>query len=143
MYECTKIPMQKFLLVTTAIFLLAAACGKQAQVQPVQNQEQQNQQTRATQEQSQANPPSEPNKMPSLPTVPPIPGIKGFLKTSDNLSKGNLMLVETDVTSKSGRNITIYLQTKRDFSPLLNKKVTVQFEGGPDQFVLKEIQEVK
>ncbi len=45
-----KTTMQKFLLVTTAIFLLAAACGKQAQVQPAQPAPQPQAQTQPTDE---------------------------------------------------------------------------------------------
>lgn len=55
----------------------------------------------------------------------------GTLKKSDNASKGNLMLVTKDRT--------IYMQTSRDFSPLLDKEVSVSYEGDYTSFILGDI----
>ena len=57
----------------------------------------------------------------------------GTLKTSDNVSKGNLMLATKD------RNI--YLKTSRDFSNLIGKQVYVTYEGDLNSFVLGDISE--
>lgn len=56
---------------------------------------------------------------------------EGLLKTSNNLKKGNLMLVTKDRT--------IYLKTNRNFSNLLEKTVLVNFEGNLDNFLLGNI----
>lgn len=50
----------------------------------------------------------------------------GILKASDNAARGNLM-----VDSSSGK---IYIATKRDFSSLLDKSVTLQAEGTLNSF---------
>ena len=55
----------------------------------------------------------------------------GTLKTSDNSKKGNLMLM-TDTH-------TIYINTSRDYSALLDKKVNVTFVGSLDSFTLGDI----
>ena len=56
---------------------------------------------------------------------------KGTLRISDNSANGNLML-ETE-------NSKIYIQTSRDFSSLVDKKVMVEYEGSLESFVLKNI----
>lgn len=124
----------KKLILTTSILLLAAACSKQsAQVQPEQNQPVQTAQETNGQ-----------NGELKLPTdLPPMPGVQGVLKISDDTAKGNLMLVQTDVTdAKTGKNITIYLQTKRDFTAYLNKKVEASIQGAPGQFILDNVKEI-
>lgn len=55
----------------------------------------------------------------------------GTLKLSDNLSKGNLMLVSSGHTT--------YLFTSRDFSSLVGQEVTVTYEGTPADFHLGNI----
>lgn len=60
---------------------------------------------------------------------------EGILKTSDSLAKGNLMLVTKEKT--------IYIKTSRDFSTLLDKKVSVTYEGTLDAFRLGDIVENK
>ena len=57
--------------------------------------------------------------------------LEGTLKTSDNLKKGNLMI-------STGKR-TIYLFTSRDFSSLLDKNVTVTYNGTLDNFTLDNI----
>ncbi len=58
---------------------------------------------------------------------------EGTLKLSDNLQKGNLMLVTADKK--------IYIHTSRDFSSLLEKQVVVTYEGTSDAFRLGDITE--
>ena len=58
---------------------------------------------------------------------------EGQLKLSDNSAKGNLMLITTDKT--------IYIKTSRDFSALINKKVSVTYEGTLETFRLGDIVE--
>jgi len=55
----------------------------------------------------------------------------GILKTSDNETKGNLMLVTGDRT--------IYLRTSRDYSALIGKQVSVNYKGTLDSFGLVDI----
>lgn len=55
----------------------------------------------------------------------------GTLKTSDNLSKGNLMLVTKE------RNI--YLKTSRDWKKLVNTEVRVAYDGNLESFTLIDI----
>lgn len=57
----------------------------------------------------------------------------GTLKLSDNLQKGNLMLLTTDKK--------IYIHTSRDFNSLLDKRVVVTYEGTSDAFRLGDITE--
>jgi hypothetical protein len=59
----------------------------------------------------------------------------GFLKTSNNPAKGNLMLQTSDRT--------IYIKTSRDYSSLLDKYVVVVYEGSYENFVLGNILEAK
>ncbi|MCL5667009.1 MAG: hypothetical protein M1383_04540 [Patescibacteria group bacterium] len=56
---------------------------------------------------------------------------EGTLKISDNLKKGNLMLVM--------RDRTVYIQTSRDFSGLLDKEVYVTYDGDYNGFRLGDI----
>lgn len=125
--------MKKILFILPIVVLLAAACKQQVRVQPEQNQPAQTAQETGGQ-----------NGALKLPTdFPPIPGVQGVLKISDDTAKGNLMLVQTDVAdAKTGKNITIYLKTKRDFSAFLNKKVTASIQGAPGQFILDDVKEV-
>jgi len=58
---------------------------------------------------------------------------EGILKQSNNIQKGNLMLVT--------KERIIYLKTNRDFSALVNKEVVVTYEGTLDSFRLGEITE--
>lgn len=60
---------------------------------------------------------------------------EGVLKSSDNKTKGNLMLITTDKK--------IYIKTSRDFTNLLDKKVAVTYEGTTDSFQLGDIVESK
>ena len=64
---------------------------------------------------------------------PPISVLSGALLVSDNLDKGNLMLL-------FGNSI-VYIKTSRDFSDLVDKNVVVSVEGTLDKFVLLEIKE--
>jgi hypothetical protein len=58
---------------------------------------------------------------------------EGMLKISDEPKKGNLMLLTEDKK--------IYLKTNRDFSLLLDKVVSVTYEGTLDSFRLGDIVE--
>lgn len=58
---------------------------------------------------------------------------EGMLKLSDDPKKGNLMLLTLDKK--------IYIRTSRDFSPLLDKVVSVTYEGTLDSFRLGDIVE--
>ena len=58
--------------------------------------------------------------------------LKGILLLSDDLSKGNLLLVRL-----AG---DIYLNTSRDFSHFLNQEVLVRIEGTPEKFRLIDIE---
>ncbi len=55
----------------------------------------------------------------------------GQLKKSDNSTKGNLMLITKDRT--------IYMKTSRDFSALLDKNISVTYEGTWQNFVLGDV----
>jgi hypothetical protein len=55
----------------------------------------------------------------------------GVLKKSDSPTKGNVMLVTKDRT--------IYMKTSRDFSSLLDKNVSVTYEGTWQNFVLGDV----
>ena len=57
--------------------------------------------------------------------------MEGVLKISDNLKKGNLMLVGSDRTT--------YVFTSRDYSSLLDKEVRLEIEGDLDNFILIDI----
>ena len=72
-----------------------------------------------------------------LGTTEPISGneLVGTLQVSNNLTRGNLMLV----TSLAGRDTIIYLTSSRDFSALLGKTVRVNYSGTPDAFILGNI----
>lgn len=58
---------------------------------------------------------------------------EGVLKSSDDSRRGNLMLQTAD-----GK---IYISSSRDFTGLLNKNVTVTYQGALDNFVLGDINE--
>ena len=68
-----------------------------------------------------ANPPSQ-----TQPSTDNSVTARGILRVSDNASKGNLVM-----ESDRGK---IYIATKRDFTSLLNKQVTLQAEGSINQF---------
>lgn len=71
---------------------------------------------------------------PDSQTTPNISNLsywEGILKQSDNNQKGNLMLVT--------KERTIYVKTNRDFNALINKEVTITYEGTLDSFRLGEI----
>ena len=57
--------------------------------------------------------------------------LQGTLKISDDLRRGNLMLVTSERA--------IYLFTSRDYSSLLDKQVTVEIEGTLENFRLVDI----
>ena len=57
--------------------------------------------------------------------------IVGILKTSDDMQKGNLMVVTTEHN--------IYLHTSRDYSSLLDKEVVVTIDGTEHSFSLIDI----
>ncbi|MBX4188232.1 MAG: hypothetical protein KW793_03820 [Candidatus Doudnabacteria bacterium] len=59
--------------------------------------------------------------------------LEGELKQSNDKRRGNLMLLLND----SDR--IIYLNTSRDFSPLIGKQVSVSIEGSLDDFRLVDI----
>src|SRR3989344_6802900 len=64
------------------------------------------------------------------------PGVlEGTLKISDDLKRGNLMLVASERI--------IYLFTSRDYSALLDKKVRLEIEGTLENFSLVDIKEMK
>jgi hypothetical protein len=82
------------------------------------------------------NPESQQNKAGKLTPLPrtPLPdgpAWEGVLKVSDNLKKGNLMLIT--------EQRTIYLFTSRDFSNLLDKQVKVIYQGSLENFTLLDI----
>lgn len=57
--------------------------------------------------------------------------LSGTLKISDNLKRGNLMLVTKDRV--------IYLFTSRDYSALVNKEVKIKINGTLENFRLIDI----
>jgi hypothetical protein len=59
--------------------------------------------------------------------------LEGILKRSDDVEKGNLLLVMPDKK--------IYLNTTRDFNQLTDKQVTVYIEGTVENFILLDIKE--
>ena len=59
--------------------------------------------------------------------------LEGILWSSDNIAKGNLMLVTGDAT--------IYISTSRNFDELKGKNVVVTIDGAPDNFTLLNIEE--
>lgn len=61
--------------------------------------------------------------------------LEGVLETSNDLSRGNLMLLLLN----SDR--IIYFKTSRDFSALIGKSVVVKIEGTLDSFRLIDIEE--
>ena len=63
----------------------------------------------------------------------PIDTREGALWSSDDETKGNLMLITGDAT--------IYVSTSRDFSKLVGKDVVVSIEGTLDNFTLLNIEE--
>ena len=71
-----------------------------------------------------------PPPLPRTP-VPNGPSWEGTLKISDNLQKGNLLLVTPQHT--------IYLFTSRDFSSLLDTQVKVIYQGDGNNFTLLDI----
>lgn len=58
-------------------------------------------------------------------------GLEGVLKISDNLKRGNLMVVMAERV--------VYLFTSRDYSKLLNKEVKVVIDGTLENFRLVDI----
>lgn len=64
----------------------------------------------------------------------PIDTLEGVLWSSDDETKGNLLLVS--------QYATIYLKTSRDFSDLVGKPVIVSVDGTLDNFALLNIEEV-
>lgn len=58
-------------------------------------------------------------------------GLEGVLKISDNLKRGNLMVVMSERV--------VYLFTSRDYSKLLNKEVKVVIDGTLENFRLVDI----
>lgn len=57
--------------------------------------------------------------------------LEGILLESDNLKKGNLLLVRTEGD--------IYLRTSRDYSEFLNQEVVVKIEGNTSKFELRDV----
>jgi len=57
--------------------------------------------------------------------------MEGIIKISDDLKKGNLMLVSPDRTT--------YIFTSRDYSNLLDKEVKLEIEGDLENFTLIDI----
>ena len=65
-------------------------------------------------------------------TLTGAPGaFEGTLKISDNLKRGNLMLITPERA--------IYLFTSRDYSALLDKEVHLEIEGTLENFSLVDI----
>ena len=88
------------------------------------------------QEQTQNQPGDNTNNNPNQQN-PPAAGegeLVGTLKTSDNLKRGNLMLVISDHT--------IYLFTSRNYSALLNKQVTMKINGTMENFSEAEVRSI-
>jgi uncharacterized protein (DUF1778 family) len=65
------------------------------------------------------------------PTISTAKSWEGILKLSDNPQKGNLML--------QTKERTIYIQTSRDFSTLIDKEVAATYDGSLESFVLGDI----
>ena len=63
----------------------------------------------------------------------PIETLEGLLELSDDSSRGNLMLITADAV--------IYINTSRDFSSLVGKKVVVSVDGNLENFTLLSIEE--
>lgn len=59
--------------------------------------------------------------------------LEGVLWSSDDETKGNLMLVNN--------NATIYIRTSRDFNNLVGKYVIASVDGTSDNFTLLNIEE--
>ncbi|MEK7617518.1 MAG: hypothetical protein AAB410_00030 [Patescibacteria group bacterium] len=59
--------------------------------------------------------------------------LEGVLKISDDLKRGNLMLVQADHI--------VYLFTSRDYSQLFEKEVKVEIDGSLENFRLVDIKE--
>ena len=59
----------------------------------------------------------------------------GELRTSDNASKGNLMLLLSD-----GSNKIVYITTSRDYATLIGKRVAATVNGTTAGFQLIDIQ---
>src|SRR3989338_4431038 len=66
-------------------------------------------------------------------TAENVDALEGVLWSSDNETKGNLMLVNN--------NITIYIRTSRDFNDLTGKYVIASVDGTLDNFTLLNIEE--
>ena len=80
---------------------------------------------------SQSNTPSGNNRENDTPVPSGEQKLQGSLKISDDLRRGNLMLVTSERA--------IYLFTSRDYSSLLDKQVTVEIEGTLENFRLVDI----
>jgi len=66
-------------------------------------------------------------------TTENVDTLEGVLWSSDDETKGNLMLVNN--------NTTIYIRTSRDFSNLTGKYVIASIDGNLDNFTLLNIEE--
>lgn len=63
----------------------------------------------------------------------PINTLEGVLWSSDDETKGNLVLV--------GKDTTVYIRTTRDFGDLIGKYVIASVEGTLENFTLLNIEE--
>jgi hypothetical protein len=119
--------MKKVLLVITTIILLAAGCSSKSSIQ--NNQQPQIQNNTSTDQSLQVAP------LPDGGGQASYPDYYGVLKISDNPTKGNLMLLAKPDPGKYPlpgditKDTVLYIQTQRDCSALIGKKVLVGFWG--------------
>lgn len=127
--------MKKILFVFTATILLAAGCGKQSNVKD-------SQQTQSPSPVSNTSTSAASNE--NLQNAgPPIyqgrPIFVGMLQVSNNLAKGNLMLLaKPDLRMAGGdvtKDTTLYIKTQRDYSNLIGKKVLAGFIGDSNNHI--------
>jgi len=129
----TKAIMRKVLFVFTATILLAEGCNQKFNI--LKNQPLQNQDNTSTDQSLQVAP------LPDGGGQASYPDYYGVLKVSDNPAKGNLMLLAKPDPGKYplpgdiAKDTTLYIQTQRDYSNLIGKKVLVGFLGDVDSHI--------
>ncbi len=124
----SKYFMKKLLFAFPVVALLAAGCGKQGSSSsqaPVSSS------VSGTSMNLQA-------KLPSV-TSPNLPVYSGTLEVSDDLAKGNLMLVNQPGAKSATQPDRLYIKTQKDFSQLVGKKVLVDYLGTENSFNLANI----
>ncbi len=119
---------KKLLYIVPVIALLAAGCGSAPKP---------DQQTQQASDQNQQGNSSNTGQQGAGSALIEQPSYTwtGTLKMSDNAKKGSLMLVTGDHT--------VYINTSRDFSALVGKKVNVAYQGTLDSFTLGDISAAK